>query len=355
MDVEDLFAALDVGVRHRHLAVETARAQQRRVEHVLAVGGGDDDDAFVRFEPVHLHQELVQGLLAFVVAAAVTGAAMPADRVDLVDEDDAGRVLLGLFEHVADPARPHTDEHLDEVGARNGEEGHPGLAGDGACEQRLAGARRADQQRAFRDLAAEARKLLRVAQKLDDLLELFLGLVDAGDVVEGHPALALGEQLGPRFAEAHRPAFAAALHPVHHEEPQAHKHQHRQQHGQDRAERRLLLLLGPNGDVVGDQYVGDRRVTRHHRRIALPVGADVADVLAVDHRLFHLAAFDGGDELGVVHALRRDPGLVVRKQVEQGQDQQEKHDPEGEVSRVAQECLLRKSLARPPERAFPLK
>ncbi len=43
---------------------------------------------------------------------------------------------------------------------------------------------RADQQRAFGDLAAEAGELLRVAQELDDLFQLFLGLVDAGNVIE---------------------------------------------------------------------------------------------------------------------------------------------------------------------------
>ena len=43
--LEDLLAAADVGQRHDHLAVEAARAQQRRVEHVGPVGGGDDDHA----------------------------------------------------------------------------------------------------------------------------------------------------------------------------------------------------------------------------------------------------------------------------------------------------------------------
>jgi hypothetical protein len=49
---------------------------------------------------------------------------------------------------------------------------------------------------------------LRVAQELDDLLQLLLGLVDAGDVLEGHAAmLALGQQLGLGLAEAHRAAL----------------------------------------------------------------------------------------------------------------------------------------------------
>ena len=42
-------------------------------------------------------------------------AAMAADRIDLVDEDDAGRVLLGLLKHVTHARCADTDEHLDEI------------------------------------------------------------------------------------------------------------------------------------------------------------------------------------------------------------------------------------------------
>ena len=68
--LEDLLAPLDVGPRHDHLAVEAPGPEQRRVEHVGPVGGRDEDDALVGLEAVHLDQELVQRLLALVVAAA---------------------------------------------------------------------------------------------------------------------------------------------------------------------------------------------------------------------------------------------------------------------------------------------
>jgi len=84
-------------------AVETARAQQRRVEDIGPIGGRDQDHAVVGLETVHLHQQLVEGLLAFVVAAAEPGPAVAADGVDLVDEDDARCVFLSLLEEVADP------------------------------------------------------------------------------------------------------------------------------------------------------------------------------------------------------------------------------------------------------------
>ena len=204
MNFENVFAADHVRVRHHHLAVETAGAQQRRVEHVGPVGGGDQDDAFVGFEAVHLDQQLVERLLALVIAAAEAGAAMTADRVDFVDEDDAGRVLLGLLEHVAHAAGADADEHLDEVGAGNGEERHIGFAGDRARDQRLAGARRTDQQHAARNASAQALEFSRIAQEFDDLLQIRLGLIDAGDVLEGDAAMRLRQQFGARLAEAER-------------------------------------------------------------------------------------------------------------------------------------------------------
>ena len=141
MHPQDLLAADEIGVRDHDLTVEAAGPQQRRVEHVWPVGRRDDDDAFVLLEAVHLDQQLVEGLLALVVAAAEARAAMAADRVDFIDEDDAGRVLFRLLEHVAHTARADADEHLDEVGARNGEERHVGFtrrprARSGSCRCR---------------------------------------------------------------------------------------------------------------------------------------------------------------------------------------------------------------------------
>ena len=99
--LEDVVAPGEVRALHGDLPVEAARAQQRRVEDVGTVGGGDQDDVVLHLEAVHLDEELVQRLLALVVAASETRAAMAADGVDLVHEDDARRRLLGLLEEVA--------------------------------------------------------------------------------------------------------------------------------------------------------------------------------------------------------------------------------------------------------------
>ena len=80
------------------------------------------------------------------MAAADAGTALASDGIDLVDEDDARRVLLRLLKEVADTRGADTDKHLDEVRARNREERHTGLTGNGAREQRLTSARGAEEQ-----------------------------------------------------------------------------------------------------------------------------------------------------------------------------------------------------------------
>src|SRR5882762_9320464 len=60
VNAQDLLTALDVRPRDDHLAIEAPRAEQRRVEHVGPVRRGDEDDALVRLEAVHLDEELVE-------------------------------------------------------------------------------------------------------------------------------------------------------------------------------------------------------------------------------------------------------------------------------------------------------
>src|SRR5262249_44233762 len=47
VNLEDHFATLDIGTRHYDLAVEATGAQQGGVEHVGAVGGGNQDHPFI--------------------------------------------------------------------------------------------------------------------------------------------------------------------------------------------------------------------------------------------------------------------------------------------------------------------
>ena len=159
-------------------------------------------------EAVHLHEQLVEGLLPLVVPAAETGATVAADGVDLIDEDDRRARALRLLEEVAHPAGPDPDEHLDEVRAGDREERHAGLAGNGPGQQRLAGPGRAVEEHALGDLGPHGPELLRVLEELLDLLQLLDRLVAAGNVVERHLRAVLGDLFGARLAELHHPVAA---------------------------------------------------------------------------------------------------------------------------------------------------
>src|SRR5215203_4958723 len=52
-----------------HLSIETAGAEQRRVEHLGTVRRPHDDDPLAAIEPIHLGEQLIQRLFAFLVAA----------------------------------------------------------------------------------------------------------------------------------------------------------------------------------------------------------------------------------------------------------------------------------------------
>eukprot|EP00964_Phaeocystis_antarctica_P121144 scaffold84837_cov55-Phaeocystis_antarctica.AAC.2 len=206
--VQDLTAALDVGKIDRHAAIEAAGADEGGVEHVGAVGRGEHDDARVAVEAVHLGQDLVERLLALVVAAAAHATALAAragtaDGVDLVDEDNARRVLLGLLEEVAHARGADADEHLDELGAGGRDEGHARLAGHRARQQSLTGTGGTLHDGTARDLGAEGRVLGRVLEEVDDLGQLLLGAVAAGHVLEGHARVGLHLDLRLGLADLH--------------------------------------------------------------------------------------------------------------------------------------------------------
>ncbi len=333
--LQDLLATPEVGGVDADLAVEPARAKQRRVEDVGTVGRRDQDDAATNVEAVHLHQQLVEGLLALVVAAAHAGTAVSADGVDLVDEHDGGGVLLGLLEQVAHTGGADTDEHLDEVGSGDRVERHARLTRDGAGEQRLAGAGLAVEQDTLGDLGADGLELGRLLQELLDLAELLDRLLAAGHVGEGGLRHVLADQLGLGLGELHHPA-AAALHLVHQEDEQQHDQREGEQGRQDLAEQAglgvldvelldlarvdLLLHLLDQADLLTAHPRG------HDLLAVVERGADLL-VTAVDEGdLLDLAGVD------VVHHLRRlDLGVapVGHQELQSQQDTEHGHrDPQ---------------------------
>src|SRR5438874_4663612 len=207
MDPQNFLAPFHVGKINGDLAIETARTQQSGIQNIGPVSSGDDNNAFLGIESVHLDQQGIEGLFAFVVAAADAMATMAADRVNFIDENNAGRGFLALLKHVSDTASADADKHLNEIGTANREEWDISLAGDGAGEQSLAGARGPDQKHAFGNAPPEFLKLLRITQKLDQLLHFILSFLDSGDVAESNFIFVASQHARFGFAEV-QGAFA---------------------------------------------------------------------------------------------------------------------------------------------------
>ena len=139
VDLEDLRAGFLVGQRELDFPVKAAGTEERGVEDVDAVGGGEDFDAVVGGETVELVEQFQHRALDFPVPAFLAVEAFRADGVELVDEDDRGRLFFGKGEAVADELGAVADEHLNELGAGEFEEGGFCLGGAGSGEEGLAG------------------------------------------------------------------------------------------------------------------------------------------------------------------------------------------------------------------------
>ena len=272
MHLEDRLSALEIRGLDGDLAVKAAGAQQRRVEDVGAVRGGDQDDVGALIEAVHLDEELVQGLLAFVVAAADAAAAVAAHGVDLVDEDDGRRVLLGALEELAHARGTHAHVEFHELRAGDREEGGLRLTGNGLGQQGLTSSGRTVEQNAARDARAHLVELVGGCQELANLLEFFHGLVLTGDVREGDVRAFLVELLSARGREtAHHPR---TRHGAHDEVERAHEDQQRDdqlEHSTQSAGLGTHRVPSLRGGLLGDRVQDVLR---------LNVGIREVDVLA---------------------------------------------------------------------------
>ena len=263
MHAQDLLAALHIRTVDRNLTVKTTGTQQRRIQNVGAVGGGDQDDRLAFLKAVHLDQQLVERLLALVVTAAQASSALTSHGIDLIDEDDRRGLGLGLLKEVTHTAGADTYEHLDKVGTRDAKERHARLAGNGLGQQRFTGARRANQQHATRDLGAQLAIAIRIAQKVTDLLELLDCLVHSGNVFK----LDLGAcglvGLGVGLAKLHVPVVGA------------HHLAHKVEHDGDKGDRRKHThrQVAPKIGIVGVDDVLGIGVLRHE--LGKRIGADI--------------------------------------------------------------------------------
>eukprot|EP00047_Mylnosiga_fluctuans_P002620 m.225234 g.225234 ORF g.225234 m.225234 type:complete len:387 (+) comp11232_c0_seq1:43-1203(+) len=189
VDLEDVQAGLLVRQRDLDLAVQTARPQQRRVQHVRPIRRHDDLDLAQHIEAVHLVQQLHQRTLDLAVGRGTFREAAAADGVNLVHEDDARLVVARVAEHLADHAGALADVLVDDRTRDHFQEVCINVRRDGTGKQSLSGAGRAVEQAALGRLDADTLEQLRIPQRqLNDFTQLANLLCETTDFVVGHVA-----------------------------------------------------------------------------------------------------------------------------------------------------------------------
>ncbi len=111
MNLEYCQSAIPVGSFDSHAAVEASRAQERFIESIRSVCGSDYDDSLANIKTVHLNEQLVQCLLALIVAIDA-GATLATNGIDFVDKDDAWRRFLRLVEKITHATGAYTHQHF---------------------------------------------------------------------------------------------------------------------------------------------------------------------------------------------------------------------------------------------------
>ena len=343
MHLQNGGTAFQIRQLHRDAPVEPAGTQQSLVQCFRAVGGRQNNYTLAAVKTVHLGEQLVQGLLPFVVAAADAGSIVTAfaNGIDLVDEHDAGGLLRGLLEQVTHSGRAHAHEHLHKFGTGDAEEGHARLTGDRLGQQGFTGTRRAHQQRTLGQGGADAVVLAGVMQKVHDLGQGFLGFVLPGHVREGLAGLGLHIHFRIGFAEAHG---VGTTHPLHHKAHEQLAQQHHEQHRQHHAEQQVHDGRGLGGDHAAVLHLAAFGIFSlqqpfHAVRVIDPRGL-IDPLLAVFIQCLigdgaigrillhhaHLTLFQIGDEAIVAHLGHRSAHDVGEHQrIEQKQDHHRGH------------------------------
>jgi hypothetical protein len=180
--------------------------------------------------------------------------------------------------------------------------------------------------------------------------QLFLGLVDAGDVVEGDAVLVLGEQLGLGLAEAHG-AARPALHLAHEEDVDANHQQDRQaiqDEAQDTGAARRL-----------DRDVGALAFQPLHHVVLIVGGGGEIGLAGLVLHLKGIAPDDGGLDLAGVHlrqqlrigdfALAGGSASPGHHRIETDQDDDD-HAPDHEIAQVHPAEALRQECPYQPSK-----
>lgn len=147
----------------------------------MSVSGGHDNDVGAGLHAVHEGEELGNNTALDLSVGLLT---LGGDGVDLINEDDSRRVLLGLLEGLAKVGFGFTSHLGHDLGTVDQEEESTGLVGDGTSHQGLTGTGRTVHEDTTRGLDTDGLEELGMTERqLDQFTDLSHLLAATTDIV----------------------------------------------------------------------------------------------------------------------------------------------------------------------------
>lgn len=142
LGLENALATLLVGQGNVDESVKTTGTAQSVVELLRSVGSADDEDVLLAGHTIHLSEKLVDDTVRGTASIALRTTTGLGDRVQLIEEDNAGRGSASLVEDVTDVALRLTEPHGKQFRALDGDEVGGALVGDSLGKKSLTSTRR---------------------------------------------------------------------------------------------------------------------------------------------------------------------------------------------------------------------
>ena len=112
MYCQDSLTTGTIRERDGNLTIKATWTQQSLIKNVNPICSCHDHDRLTRIEPIQFYQELVERLVAFVIAS-YTHRAFAANGIKFIQEDDTGGSLTRLCKKIAHSTGSNTHEHLN--------------------------------------------------------------------------------------------------------------------------------------------------------------------------------------------------------------------------------------------------
>ena len=184
MHTQNLLATTHTWERHGDFTIKATWSEEGIVENINAIRGGDDNNTRLIIKSVHLSQELIDGLFAFIIRGHATRTALLPNRVNFVDEDNTWLIFTSHLKEFPNSLSTHTHKHLHKIGGGTLNEGDVGFPSNRAREEGLPSPRFPREKGATWDPGTTSKVALRLFEEVHDFFQFILRGVDAFNVTE---------------------------------------------------------------------------------------------------------------------------------------------------------------------------